>query len=378
MINRRAFFGVATLGGTVPVGVAQAVQVASDLRRRPGLQDGEMLDIPHIHGAGDAAGGRFFWQAQSFEPDDGGMVFAPFVHRAGRWVRQSHAPVNVLWFGAQGDGVTDDLASFQRAWDYVGRSGAAAMLVPPRRYHLSAPIVFGGGRDFVPSRIDAYGAVFDNTVVIAGFRMSIAGMTVKRAPGEGFVFMRGQGAYHQALTAIECGGAGFLAGAIGTSGRQYGQNSQVTRAQFDSLLAKGNAGPGWAVTGTAFQNRSWFNANQVNNFSAIGNRGEGFITVPGHGPKKGSTMNYNIFTNLNCEGNARISLRLDIGRQNTFLGGHLVDKDENGYCVVFSQKGNLIYGGRYVGDVTMHGTFGIFNSAGRAQRGTTSQFPPNL
>ena len=57
----------------------------------------------------DGGEGIFSWNPTSTEPDNGGTVIAPAPSSPGRWERSTAGgAVNVRWFGARGDGVTDD------------------------------------------------------------------------------------------------------------------------------------------------------------------------------------------------------------------------------------------------------------------------------
>ena len=129
--------------------------------------------------------------------------------------------VSVKDFGAVGDGVTDDYAAFLAASTYCNSNDVHSLLIPAASYHLSEPW-------FVPfqtSSIGPYtlcrtigeGAVVDNTVIAAN-SAGISGLTVDGAPDAGFVFTRGQGAYHEYLVAKNCGSYGFY---FGVSSRQH-------------------------------------------------------------------------------------------------------------------------------------------------------------
>lgn len=63
--------------------------------------------------------------------DNGGTVIVDGAGR--RWKRVFDGAVNVLWFGAKGDGVTDDQPAIQSLIDAISASGVATTIVGPSR-----------------------------------------------------------------------------------------------------------------------------------------------------------------------------------------------------------------------------------------------------
>lgn len=348
------------------------VQRAIDLRDQSGNFDGQMAIASSAYHLGDGGGGLFRWSGQATRTDDGGVVLGA-VGQHGRWLRQvDTSTISLAWFGAVANGAEDSSEAFERAWA-SSRSQGYPLFIPPGRYHISRPFEVDGGGDYTPSRVEAFGAVVDNTVILSGYRTSIVGLTVDGAAEHGFVFLRGQGASHQMLTARHCGGSGFFCGSTRDNDEApFGKNMQVTRSHFDSCVAKSNAEAGWTIDGRAKANRSWFNANHVNNLASIDNGGAGLEIRGGSGPAGESQANYNVFTNLTCERNGGLSLKCETGRLNSFVGGHFADKHDDGTSSQMKRGANFFFGGRHAGDVSVSDLVGFTNSGGTKTRGIIS------
>lgn len=259
--------------------------------------------------------------------------------------------VNVCWFGAKTDPTFDSQPAFDNATIFANSvEGAKRILIPSGKYHLEEVWKIGSAAGWNPVNVDGYGAILDNTVVVATTGIGLRGLTIDGAQRHGVVFLRGQGAHHEHLLAQNCGLDGFYCGAD-LGGGDYGANFQVTRSVFTSLVALNNGRHGWYMEGASTANRSWFNANSVIGFAAVSNAQKGFVWQGGTGPNGASQMNYNTFLNMNCEGNDDISVDLPEGRANTFIGGHFVDKDSSDYCMRLDGPFNFNFGGRYIGQV---------------------------
>ncbi len=83
-----------------------------------GTTDPECYLVLAYHQAGDGGGGVFYWDAASTDADDGGLILQPTsIPTAGRWKRAYDGPLHIAWWGAAGDGATDDTAALQAAFD---------------------------------------------------------------------------------------------------------------------------------------------------------------------------------------------------------------------------------------------------------------------
>lgn len=73
--------------------------------------------------------GLFYYDSSdTASPDNNGTVIVGTDSR--RWKRYYEGAVNIKWFGAVGDGVTDDTNAIQAAFDAVNASGGGAVFIP--------------------------------------------------------------------------------------------------------------------------------------------------------------------------------------------------------------------------------------------------------
>lgn len=84
--------------------------------------------------AGDGGGGTWAWDPTSTDSDDGALAVAVTGVTTGRWKRQYSGPIDVRWFGAVGDGVTDDTAAITSA---IQQAENGEVVVPPGTYLVS-------------------------------------------------------------------------------------------------------------------------------------------------------------------------------------------------------------------------------------------------
>lgn len=88
----------------------------SQLRTVVGNATDNFYNVLGYNIPGDSGGGDFFWDAASTVPDNSGTIIKPDLHTgAGRWTRLFPGNVSVKWFGATGDGATDDSAAIEAA-----------------------------------------------------------------------------------------------------------------------------------------------------------------------------------------------------------------------------------------------------------------------
>jgi hypothetical protein len=97
----------------------RAIDTASLADKTPGI-------VQFRSSKGDGGGGTFYWDASDLSAEvaadtQSGIYVAPnsdSTGASGAWVRQYSGAVNVRWFGADGDGTTDDTAAIRAAFAF--------------------------------------------------------------------------------------------------------------------------------------------------------------------------------------------------------------------------------------------------------------------
>ena len=427
------------VGSLVPIASIDVVYPTVALMKADSLNvlaPGVTVSTQGYYVAGDGGGSRYVVDAPQSVDEFGSHTLAS----GNVALIQVGDSVNAASFGVI-DTRPDVTPALAAITNYIEGGGIKKLSILSGNYSLSefwgAP--WTGLYD--PLEIDAYGAVFNNTVVL-GEGVSCKGLEVDGSPDVGFVYTRGHGCHHQSLIAKNCtshghyfgvssrqtltlsGVAGTFVvgetvtgGTSGTTGKiesingsvlevincdslfqasetisgaaangtldsldtPYGINYQVVRGSFTALHADLCGGDGFHWDGTAVANRSWMNSTAFESCSSTNNSGDGFRSrAYTLAPGGNARLNYNTFTNCGAEGNAGQSFIDDIGVQNTFIGGHYVDGDGVN-CVELRDPGNnFIFGGRYVENILISDDSFVYANTASSGEGAIIAKIPNV
>ena len=133
----------------------------ASLRSKSGKREGQVAYVQGYYDRGDVGDiPLYYWDSSSVLTDNGGSVIKPTaVTGSGRWVWGDVSEVNVKWFGAKGDGVTDDTLIIQSVIDYVSNDGGGEIYFSTGTYLIDV----GGVED---SR--DYGIILKSNITLRG------------------------------------------------------------------------------------------------------------------------------------------------------------------------------------------------------------------
>ena len=170
--TRLVALGIQPYGGSTfsAVGIVDTI-AALKARSVSGLGTGYALSSSGYYAKGDRGGGLFYYDSTSSATDDGGSVIQPTVG-AGRWLRVIDQAVNVRWFGAKGDGATDDIVAINKAVAFLVSKGGGQLYFPAATYMVSTAVLvrdsieyFGDGKNSI---IKARSNSLDNVIHTSG------------------------------------------------------------------------------------------------------------------------------------------------------------------------------------------------------------------
>lgn len=166
-----------------------------------GLSDGVSIFFSGRDTVNDGGGGWFTFSSASVATADGGIVFAPTG--GGRLLRDGYhalgfnGDINVMWFGAKGDGSTNDSTAFQLAVNY-------AETLTSTVFSTGVRIVVPVGIYIINGTID----IIDSNITFASERAVLKDTT------GGTMFEIGDPTYAASTYGISFKGITFLSSAI--------------------------------------------------------------------------------------------------------------------------------------------------------------------
>ncbi|MEN2987681.1 hypothetical protein WG926_05155 [Tistrella sp. BH-R2-4] len=135
----------------------QSVDILADLRSLPlsgGVPAVPLIEVIRATTGTTAGGGAFRFDTASLATDDGATVLRPSAlttGQPGRWLRRDTTRPVAGWWGAAGDGITDDGPALAAADAYAATTGGSLFIDRPHKVDqdlaFTAPVAFeGAGR----------------------------------------------------------------------------------------------------------------------------------------------------------------------------------------------------------------------------------------
>jgi hypothetical protein len=111
----------------------------------------EVAEVLGYYAINDGGGGEFYWDAGSTATDNGGTIIQATGVPTGRWLRIVDDKINAKWFGATGDGSTDDSVAVNKALTMIANDLTRHVYFPTGIYRVesAAQTTITGKSDFV-------------------------------------------------------------------------------------------------------------------------------------------------------------------------------------------------------------------------------------
>lgn len=107
---------------------------------------GYVANVGGYDSVNDGGGGAFVYVPSGTDADNDGTILTP-SNNVGRWYRVYSGAVNVQWFGATGDGTTNDFQAIQNAITYIeSLTTGGAIFLPAGNYLTNGQLDFSGNR----------------------------------------------------------------------------------------------------------------------------------------------------------------------------------------------------------------------------------------
>lgn len=118
--------------------------ITADLRLQRGTNNA-LVSVLGYYEPGDHGGAKYYWDSSCSDPDDGGAVIRPTVGSGnGGWRLNFNGTLDVRFFGAPSDGISDATSFIQAAYDWLYNGQGGYLFFATGRYKITSSIVVKG------------------------------------------------------------------------------------------------------------------------------------------------------------------------------------------------------------------------------------------